>query len=224
MNVMKLKCFTKGILACAALLAVSAVLPMPAEAAGYTYTSEKYGYSIECPTKPVGVIPLSALAGDDQEAAKSQGDVLIFANDGYDIKKGWIVMIDAFDEASVPDLDKISKEDGEAFCTKLKEKSGYEYASIINLSEHKAIYVATAKKIDIDTNGDGVVDTVGEADNQMVKTFFRGKNQRYAVELIDNPTLTTADIEEYQSGVYSFKELDKTTLSKPDKKDVKSKK
>ena len=42
----------------------------------YTYTSQQYGYTIQCPQKPVGVIPASALYED------KKGEVLIFDNDG----------------------------------------------------------------------------------------------------------------------------------------------
>ena len=46
----------------------------------YTYTSKQYGFSIQCPQKPVGVIPASLLYED------KQGDVLIFDNEEYNIK------------------------------------------------------------------------------------------------------------------------------------------
>ncbi|HBQ29781.1 MAG TPA: hypothetical protein DD660_01735, partial [Mitsuokella multacida] len=69
----------------------------------YTYTSQQYGYTIQCPQKPVGVIPASALYED------KKGEVLIFDNDGYDIKYAWVVLSDAFDNKNVPDLNKLKE-------------------------------------------------------------------------------------------------------------------
>ena len=49
--------------------------------ASYLYESP-LGYSLQCPEKPVGVIPASAFYQDDRK-----GEVLVFANDGYKLNR-----------------------------------------------------------------------------------------------------------------------------------------
>ena len=132
----------------AASQAAKAALP-------YTYTSQQYGYTIQCPQKPVGVIPASALYED------RKGDVLIFDNDGYNIKYAWIVLTDAFDNKSVPDLNKLKEADAEKLLSGIMGSNGYEGIMLVNLNaKNKAIYAVTAKEIEIDENGDGQIDGV----------------------------------------------------------------
>ena len=168
----------------------------------YTYTSAQYGYSITCPQKPLGVIPASALSED------ARGDVLIFANDGYNIQRAWLILYDAFTDAEIPkDLAKLSEADQKALIERLQNKSGYEFARIADINGNKGIYAVTAKVMDIDTNGDGKPDETATADTQMIKTFFRGEyGGHFAVELIDNPELTKAGIADYNAGILTFKE------------------
>ena len=186
---------------CFAVAVVSMSASSVAQAAGYTYTSKEYGYTIECPQKPVGVIPLSALSPEEK------GDVLVFANDGYNIKHAWVIMPNGFDQDSLPDLDKISEADAKTLFGKLMA-TGYEFASLVNVNGHNALYAVTSKTMLVGKDSEGKPEKV-EADAQQVKTFIRGKNDRYAVILMDNPTLLKEDIQSYQDGVLSFKEINK---------------
>ncbi len=176
---------------------------------GYKHTSTRYGYSIVCPKKP-NVIPLSIM---DE---KSKGEVLIFDNDEYYIKNAWIIMVDAFEEneipANLPSMDEASRE---KLVEKISHNSGYELVRVADMGHTSGIYCITAKEIEIDTNGDGKVDEVMTADTQMIKTFFRGQfNGRFAVELIDNPDLTPANVSAYQVGLLTFQEWPSTSDDK----------
>ena len=170
-------------------------------AVGYTYTSKVYGYTIQCPKKP-NVIPASML----YEGKK--GEVLIFDNDGYNIRNAWVVLTNAFDEKKMPDLNKLKEADARKYLSDLMGNNGYEGVMLINLSaKNKAIYAVTAKTVDIDTDGDGKVDATATANTQMAVTFFRGnKNGRYSVQLIDNPVLRESALRDFQKGVVSFRE------------------
>ena len=167
----------------------------------YVYTSEKYGYTINCPQKPY-VIPASALYED------KKGEVLIFDNEGYNIKNAWIIIKDAFAEDKIPNLNTISEEEAKKYLNDLMANNGYEGIMLINrTAEDKAVYAITAKEVEIDTDGDGKPDTTATADTQMAVTFFRGnKGGRYSVQLIDNPELRSTSLDAFQKGVVSFKE------------------
>ena len=169
--------------------------------AGYTYTSKVYGYTIQCPKKP-NVIPASML----YEGKK--GEVLIFDNDGYNIRNAWVILTNAFDDKKIPNLNKLKEDDAKKYLSELMSRNGYEGVMLINLSaSNKAIYAITAKTVDIDTDGDGKVDATATANSQMAVTFFRGnKNGRYSVQLIDNPVLRDSALKDFQKGVVSFRE------------------
>ncbi len=189
----------------AMMVAFAANMPM-SQAAGYTYTSEKYGYTIQCPTKPLGVVPLSTLSPGDQ------GDVLVFANDGYDIKKAWVIMTNAFDAKDIGNLDTMSEADAKVLFAKIMA-SGYDYLSLIEINGHKVLYGLTAKEKYIDTDNDGKPDTKVEANGQQLKTFIPGKNERYGVILLEDP-LKKEDVAEYKDGVLTFREIDKKETKK----------
>ena len=195
----------------------------------YTYTSQQYGYTIQCPQKPVGVIPASALYED------KKGEVLIFDNDGYNIKYAWVVLTDAFDNKNVPDLNKLKEPEAEKLLSGIMGSNGYEGIMLVNLNaKNKAIYAVTAKEVEIDEDGDGKVDGVAKADTQMAVVFFRTeKGNRYGVELIDNPDLRASSLAAFQKGITTLKDVDSKQLAnskdkkantKSSKKDKKSKK
>lgn len=167
----------------------------------YVYTSSKYGYTINCPKKP-NVIPADALYEG------KQGEVLIFDNEGYNIKNAWVVIKDAFDDAKMPDLNTIDEAAAKTYLNGLMATNGYEGIMLINrTAKDKAIYAVTAKEVEIDTDGDGQPDVTAKADTQMAVTFFRGnKGGRYSVQLIDNPNLRDTAIDAFQKGVVSFTE------------------
>ena len=168
----------------------------------YTYTSKLYGFTIQCPQKPVGVIPASMLYDGEK------GDVLIFENEEYNIKYAWIVTEDAFDDAKVPDLNKLDEKAAEELLKNIMGSNGYEGIMLVNLMEkNKAIYAVTGKEVEIDTDGDGKPDATATADTQMAVLFFRGeKGGRYAMKLIDNPTLRAASLAAFQKGAATFRE------------------
>ncbi len=169
----------------------------------YLYTSKEYGYSIYCPFKPLGVIPASVL----YEGKK--GDILVFQNQEYTILNGWVILVDAFDTAVVPDLNTVTEEEAADYLQKLMNSNGYEGISLVNISENnKGIFAVTAKEVEIDTNGDGVPDMTATADTQQAVTFFRSAQGRcFSVQLIDNPTLRPEAVAIYQIGVSSLKDL-----------------
>ncbi|MBQ1914434.1 MAG: hypothetical protein II178_04350, partial [Selenomonadaceae bacterium] len=78
-----------------------------AEKKMYSHVSREYGYGILCPKKPNVVVPASEFYGDENK----KGEVLIFDNDGYNVKHAWVVLVDAFDDKGVPDLNKLSEEE-----------------------------------------------------------------------------------------------------------------
>lgn len=166
------------------------------DALTYSYESKTYGYRIMCPQKPVGVIPASALY-DDRE-----GEILIFDNEEYNIKYAWAVFVNAFSDTSVPNLNTINPEDAVNLLERIQHSNGYEGIMLINLSDtNKAIFAMTAKEVDIDEDGDGVVDATAKADNQTAVMFFRGANgQRYGLELIDNPTFRAKSVATFMAG------------------------
>lgn len=167
----------------------------------YVYNSSKYGYTITCPKKP-HVIPASELYEG------KQGEVLIFDNEGYNIKNAWVIIKDAFEDAKMPDLNTIDEAAAKTYLDGLMQSNGYEGIMLINRNEKdKAIYAITAKEVEIDTDGDGQQDVTAKADTQMAVTFFRGnKGGRYSVQLIDNPDLRDDAMDAFQKGVVSFTE------------------
>ena len=178
----------------------------------YAYTSPEYGFSILCPKKP-NVIPASVL----YEGKK--GEILIFDNEEYQIKHAWVILLDAFDNKAVPDLNKLSEKEAEEQLKKLQKSYGYEGIALLNISDtNKAIFAVTAKEVEIDTNGDGTPDETATADTQMAVSFFRGpKGGCYSIQLIDNPVLRPESVSDFQLAVSTFREAG-DSIGKPEKK------
>lgn len=208
-----------------ALVLGAGVFPAPVEAAAsqgeekaaqaeaVQYVSREYGYSIVCPKKP-NVIPAQALFED------KKGEILIFENEEYNIKHAWVILVDAFQDKGVPDLNKITEKEAEDLLVKLQKSNGYEGIALVNISPtNKAIYAVTAKEVEIDTTGDGVPDTRATADTQMAVTFFRGaKGGRYSIQLIDNPVLRETSLKDFQTAITTFRETGEHTDAKGNKK------
>lgn len=129
--------------------------------------------------------------------------------------------MDAFDNKTVPDLNKISDADAKTYLEKLMKSSAYEGISLVNISTtNKGIFGISAKEVEVDTDGDGQFDTTATAETQEAVTFFRSEKGRcIAIHLIDNPVLRPDAITAFQFGVTSFRDIDVT-----DAKDNKSKK
>ena len=179
----------------------------------YRYTSEQYGYSITCPKKPVGVIPASAL----YEGQK--GEVLIFDNDGYNIKRAWMVLADSYSDKDIPDLTKLTEDQQKELIKKFTDHGNYEFVRIAEMNGTKGLYTVTAKEIEVDSNGDGKPDTTAKADSQMVETFFQGAyGGRFAVALLDNPELTREGVADYRAGLLTFQQWPTNASSSKDAK------
>ena len=175
---------------------------------GYLYTSQRYGFSIVCPTKPVAVVPASMFDGQDY------GEVLIFDGEGYDIndyKHAWRIRCKAFEDAAIPDnLAQKSEKEQQAYLDNLMKTMPYEFARFADvLGDGKfGLYAVTAKIWDVDENGDGNVDATYSFDSQRVLTFFRGQlGGHFAVELLENPDITAAHTATYRLGLMTFQEI-----------------
>ncbi|MDF2565176.1 MAG: hypothetical protein K0Q53_1571 [Massilibacillus sp.] len=172
------KAMSKIVMA-AVFAAVLIVVPKATEAAAYTYTNDTYGFSIECPAKPVGEIDLSRQPGGNK------GVMLVFENEGMDVNCGWIIMTDAFTDENIPDLTKLTKEQVDQVLKAIVAENGI--AAIVKVEGQPAIY------------------TIAQTED-MAKTYIRGKNgKKYVVALTANKTIFRDRINPYQLGLMSFK-------------------
>lgn len=167
---------------------------------GYIYTSERFGYSIKCPQKPLAVLNLSVLSPEEE------GDVLVFANDGYTLTKYWVVSPNAFSNDTFPDLDKLSDQDRNDLFAHMAVERGYQEIALIPINGHNAIYAVGANKTYIDSDKDGKPDKTIEQNGQYIDTYFKGKNSNYCVALYTKDAATQEDINAYQYGLLSFRE------------------
>ncbi len=172
------------------------------------YMNAEYGYSILCPKKP-NVIPASAL----YEGAK--GNVLIFDNDGYNIKLAWVVLVDSFEDSAIPNLNAISVEDATKELERIQKTNGYESIGLLKMTpENNAIFAITGKDIEIDSDGDGTVDTVATAENQSAVAFFRGnEGGRYTLQLLNNPQLHPQMVSDFQFALSTFQQISPKILA-----------
>ena len=171
---------------------VSAEVP----ALSYLYESSAYNYRVMCPQKPVGVIPASALFEN------REGEILIFENEEYHIKYAWVVLVHAFPEEALPNLNTINPEEATELLKRIMGSNAYEGIMLVNVTEeNKGIFAVTAKEIEIDENGDGTPDATATANSQMAALFFRGENGAcYGFELIDNPALRASSVSAFLAG------------------------
>ena len=171
---------------------VSAEVP----ALSYLYESSAYNYRIMCPQKPVGVIPASALFEN------REGEILIFENEEYHIKYAWVILVHAFPEEALPNLNTINPEEATELLKRIMGSNAYEGIMLVNVTEeNKGIFAVTAKEIEIDENGDGTPDATATANSQMAALFFRGENGAcYGFELIDNPALRASSVAAFLAG------------------------
>ena len=169
----------------------------------YSYESPAYGYRVMCPKRPLGVIPASTLFEN------REGEILIFENEEYHIKYAWVVLVNAFPEEALPNLNAIDPEEAARLLWNIMGSNGYEGIMLVPLTDNnKAIFAMTAKEIEIDEDGDGVIDGTATTDNQMAVLFFRGDNgARYGFELIDNPELRAASVSDFLAGARTLHAL-----------------
>ena len=194
----------------------------------YNYTSRDYNFSIKCPKKP-NVVPASILLEDNTK----KGEVLIFENQEYEIKRGWVVLIDAFNPDTVPDFNLASDALIEQYMKDL-QKQGYENMSLVEITKgNKGLFAITAKEIEIDEDGDGTPDGVAVAENQAAVAFFRMPDGRcLSVQMIGTNGINDTDINNFRAALSTISDgtaaSQETTAndkkSKKDKKEKKSKK
>lgn len=195
---MQLKRMFLTLMSVFALIAIFAIPKTSFAADGYLYTSDRFGYSIKCPQKPLAVINLSILSPQEK------GDVIIFETDGHNPTKYWIVSPDAFSNDTFPDLDNLSDEAKKQLFTQLSVERGYETVTLVPINGHNAIYAVTAKNIQVDTNNDGKPDKTITQDGQNIETYLKGAKSNYCIVLSSKSDLTKADIDAYQYGLLSF--------------------
>ena len=194
----------------------------------YTYISQEYNYSIKCPKRP-NVVPATIFFDD----ANKKGEVLIFENKEYEVKRGWVVLTDAFNTMAVPNFNMASKELVNQYMTEL-QKQGYENMQLIDITkDNKGVFAITAKEIEIDEDGDGKPDGVAIAENQAAISFFRMPDGRcFSVQMIGTNGINDIDVNNFKSALSTIGDSkiviqdssDNDKKSKKDKKDKKSKK
>ena len=166
----------------------------------YVYTSPVYGYSIACPKKP-NVIFASEFFDDDTK----KGEVLIFENVEYEVKRGWIVMMDAFNSDSVPDFNTDPQEAIDEYLKALQTQ-GYEGTALVEITPgNKGVLAITAKEIEIDEDGDGKPDGVATSDHQEAITFFRtSEGKCISVWLMGTDDLNDAAMSNFRKALMTF--------------------
>lgn len=185
----------------------------------YEYVSRDYNYSIICPKRP-NVVPASIVYDDPTK----KGEVLVFENEGYYIKRGWIFLFDAFDSTMIPNFNKDSKKLIDQYI-EVKQKDGFEGLTLIEVTKgNKGVFGITAREIEIDEDGDGTIDGVAVADKQEAVVFFRSELGRcISVELMGDD-LNEAAIKNFRTALATYKDVNPNEKKSDDKKDKKSKK
>ena len=194
----------------------------------YKYISINYGYSIQCPKTPK-VVPAEIFFDDNTK----KGDVLVFdleiSEDGiYDVKRGWIILVDAFNTNAVPNFNQDSKGIIEQYLEKL-QKNGYEGTTLVDIAKgNKGVLAITAKEIEIDTDDDGKPDDMLITDRQDAIAFFRATDGRcFSVQLTGSNGINDAAMSNFRKALSTFSVTDLTNKadnSNDNKNDKKSKK
>lgn len=173
----------------------------------YRYISQKYGYSMKLPQKPLGVVPAAVVFGEEQPGV--QGEVLVFENDGYTINKAIVVMVDAFAPEDIPSgILKATDYEKQKVIDNFHKKGLFELVRIAELGNGKVgLFCISAKEIEVDTTGDGVPDEIMEADRQMGMTYFTGEfGGHFMVGVMQNPAVTEMFRYEYELALLSFQQ------------------
>lgn len=197
----------------------------------YIYTSEDFKFTIACPIKPTVV-------QNPWPEPEKRGEMLVFANEGFNVSYGYIVQVDAFDNEQVPDFNKADKATIDEYITKFKENNPfYSAVELVNITkDNKGLFAVTAKEFEITDKETGEVVGGGVADKEYVFTFFRTPEGRpVSIQLICDNIESKELLDTYRGSVASFKDnspadkktdkksKDKKSKDKKDKKDKKSK-
>lgn len=165
----------------------------------YEYTSETYGFKITCPAKPIVVV-------NPFEDPHQKGELLVFANEGIKIIYGYQILLDAFDNNSVPDFNASNKKLINAYLDKMREEKAYEYVELVNVYKgNRGVMALTAKEIEI-LDESGEVEGTLVADRQSAFTFFRTKNGRcISIQLLAED-FGEDNINDYRKSVSTFRD------------------
>lgn len=179
----------------------------------YKHTSARYGYSILCPTQPK-VLPASMYNDNDK------GDVLIFEGSYDNLKKAWIVCVNGYNETEIPaNLGIMTEEEAKKFLPEFAAKYGLQYAQIVEIANrnedgtpaegsHYGICGPTATAVEVDSDGDGVMDSVAVAENQMMKLFVPGQyGGHFVLGLVQEKELKQHDVTEFlNAGIFTLQQ------------------
>lgn len=179
----------------------------------HKHTSQRYGYSIFCPVQPK-VIPASAYNEHDK------GDVLLYSGSYDNIKKAWVICVNGYDDKVIPEnLGTMQENEAKAFLKDFAANYGLEYAQIVEIANRNedgsqaegyryGIAGPTAKEVEVDSDGDGVMDSVAVAENQMMKLFIPGQyGGHFMLGLIQAGGLQKRDVEEFMNaGIYTLQQ------------------
>lgn len=190
----------------------------------YVYTSDDFKYSIACPIKPLAVVRPHWFEPNQK------GEMLVFANEGFNVHYAYVVHIDAFDTNEVPDLNKGTVAAIGDYLIALKNNGGFGDANIVNITKkNKGVWAVTAKSFEVIDKETGEVDGEFVADRQDIYTFFRTPEGRcISIQLI-SANFDKQYLDTYRFSVASFKDNinskdKKTKKDKDKKKDKKEKK
>lgn len=179
----------------------------------YKHTSQRYGYSIFCPTKPK-VVPASAYNESDK------GDVLIYSGSYDNIQKGWIVCINGYQAKEIPDnIGSMDEAAAKEFLKNFAQTYGLQYAQIVEIPNKNddgtnaegcryAVAGPTADAVEVDSDGDGVMDSYAVAETKMMKVFLPGQyGGHFVLGLLENGELDSRDVQEFMTAaVYTLQQ------------------
>ena len=193
----------------------------------YIYTSEDFQYSIACPIKPLAVVQ-----NPWQDPAK-RGEMLVFANDGWNVQYAYMIQVNAFENDKVPNFNKADKKTLDEYLEALKKTNGFELAELVSITkDNKGVYAVTAQTIEVLNQETGEVEGEFVADRQDIFTFFRTPEGRCVSIQLLTADMDKVFVDTYRYGVASFKDnsvadkkADKKSKDKKskDNKDKKSK-
>lgn len=182
----------------------------------YTYTSEDYKYSIVCPIKPLAAVRPAWFEPNQK------GEMLVFANEGFDIQYAYVIQVDAFDTNKVPDFNHGTMAAIGEYLKGLQTNGGFAKAEWVDLTKkNKGVVAITAEKIEVRNNETGEVEGELVADRQDIYTFFRTPEGRcISIQLINQNTEDRRFRDTYRYSVTTFKDLskDKKFLKELEKK------
>ena len=184
----------------------------------YIYTSEDFKFTINCPIKPVAIVQ------NPWQEPEKRGEMLIFANEGFDIQYAYLIQVNAFDNDTVPDFNTADKKILDKYLADLIENAGFGSAELVNISStNKGVFAVTAETIEVRNKETGELEGEFVADRRDIYTYFRTPEGRcVSVQLINKNLDSKELVDVYRYSVATFK--DNTEPIKADKKDKKSKK